>query len=48
LFPLLTLEQLHAAGPEKQRTLFTEIGREAATIIMLAAIALAIARNAGE
>jgi hypothetical protein len=48
LFPLLTLEQLHAAGPEQQRTLFTEIGREAATIIMLAAIALAIARNAGE
>src|SRR5207244_23445 len=36
LFPLLTLEQLHAAGPEQQRTLAAELGREAATILMLA------------
>ena len=48
LFPLLTLEQLHAAGPEQQRTLAAELGREAATIIMLAAIALAVAQNVGE
>lgn len=45
LFPLLTLEQLRAAGPEQQHTLFAEIGREAATMAMLAAIALAVARN---
>jgi hypothetical protein len=46
LFPLLTLEQVRAAGPEQQKTLFVEIGREAATMLMLAAIALAVARNA--
>ncbi len=48
LFPLLTLEQIHATGTEQSQTLLIEIGREAATIIMLAAIALAVARNAGE
>jgi hypothetical protein len=46
LFPLLTLEQVRTAGPEQQKTLFIEIGREAATMLMLAAIALALARNA--
>jgi len=46
LFPLLTLEQLRSASPEQQRTLFVEIGREAATMLMLAAIALAVAGNA--
>ena len=46
LFPLLTLEQVRATGPEQQKTLFVEIGREAATMLMLAAIALAVARNA--
>jgi hypothetical protein len=48
LFPLLTLDQLRAQGAETQRLLVTEIGREAATLLMLAAIALAVARNAGE
>ena len=48
LFPLLTLTQLHAAGDQQKSTLAAEIGREAATIIMLAAVALAVARNAGE
>jgi hypothetical protein len=48
LFPLLTLDQLRAVGSIQQRTLATEIGREAATIIMLAAIALAVARNAAQ
>jgi len=48
LFPLLTLDQLRSAGPEQQRTLATEIGREAATIIMLAAVALAVSKNAGQ
>jgi hypothetical protein len=48
LFPLLTLEQVRAAGIDQQRTLTIEIGREAATIIMLAAVALAMARNAAQ
>jgi hypothetical protein len=48
LFPLLTLEQLRTSGADQQRTLVVEIGREAATIIMLAAVALAVARNAGQ
>jgi len=48
LFPLLTLDQLRAAGPQQTQTLATEIGREAATLVMLAAIALAVARDAGE
>ena len=46
LFPLLTLEQLRASGSDQQHTLYTEIGREAATMVMLAAIALAVAKNA--
>jgi hypothetical protein len=45
LFPLLTLEQLRMAAPEQQKTLLVEIGREAATILMLASIALAVSRN---
>lgn len=45
LFPLLTLDQLRSVAPDQQRILVTEIGREAATIIMLAAIALAVSRN---
>jgi hypothetical protein len=48
LFPLLTIEQARAAGPEQPKTLMIEIGREAATIVMLAAIALAVAANAGQ
>jgi hypothetical protein len=48
LFPLLTLDQVRASGSDQQSTLATEIGREAATIVMLAAVALAVARNAGQ
>jgi hypothetical protein len=48
LFPLLTLEQLRTGGSNQQSLLIAEIGREAATILMLAAIALAVARDAGE
>jgi hypothetical protein len=48
LFPLLTLQQLRASGPVQTQTLPVEVGREAATIIMLAAVALAVARNAGQ
>jgi hypothetical protein len=47
LFPLLTLDQLRATAAQ-QNTLAIEIGREAATIIMLAAVALALSRNAAQ
>ena len=45
LFPLLTVEHLQAAGPEYARLLETELGREVATIVMLAAAGLAVAGN---
>ncbi len=45
LFPLITPQQLQDAGGENTRRLLTEVGREAATILMLAAIALAVSRN---
>jgi hypothetical protein len=48
LFPLLTHEQRLAAGSDTQSVLVTELGREVATIIMLAAVALAVTRNAGQ
>lgn len=48
LFPLLTLDQIQSAAPVQMKTLAIEIGREAATITMLAAIALVCARNAGQ
>jgi hypothetical protein len=48
LFPLLTLEQLRTSGADQQRTLVIEIGREFATIVMLAAVGLAVARNPGQ
>ena len=43
LFPLITTNQLREAGPENTRRLLTELGREAATLLMLAAIGLAVA-----
>jgi hypothetical protein len=48
LFPLITPQQLANAGPENPRRLAIEVGREAATMIMLAAVALAAARNLPE
>jgi hypothetical protein len=48
LFPLLTLEQLRGSSSDQQKILAVEIGREAATILMLAAVALAVARTAGQ
>ena len=45
LFPLITPQQLANAGPEHPRRLAIELGREAATMLMLAAVALAVARN---
>jgi hypothetical protein len=45
LFPLLTLEELRLARPEAIRWLGIELGREAATLAMLAALGLAVGRN---
>lgn len=45
LFPLLRLDQIEAAGPQHVRLLIGELWREAATLVVLAAAALAVARN---
>jgi hypothetical protein len=45
LFPLITPQQLADAGPENPRRLLIEIGREAATMVMLGSVALAVASN---
>ncbi len=45
LFPLISPQQLADAGPDNPKRLAIEIGREAATMAMLAGFALAIARN---
>jgi hypothetical protein len=45
VFPLLTVEQLEVAGPPHMLLLCTELGRELATLVMLAAAGLAIGRN---
>ena len=42
---LITPQQLANAGPENPRRLVIEIGREAATMLMLGSVALAVARN---
>jgi hypothetical protein len=43
LFPLIPVDQIRRTAPERSWLLGVEIGREAATIIMLAAIAMAAA-----
>ena len=45
LFPMLRWEHLEEAGPQYVHMLWTELGREAATLLMLAAIGLAVGRN---
>jgi hypothetical protein len=45
LFPLISPRELAAAGPENPRRLGIEIGREAATMAMLAGFALACGGN---
>ncbi len=45
VFPLLTTEQIEKAGPDYVRALEAEAGREAATLIMLAAAGLTVAVN---
>jgi hypothetical protein len=48
LFPLLTLDQLIAFGPEHTTRLKIELGREFATLAMLASVGLIAARRARE
>lgn len=45
VFPLLTERQLKEAGPEQLRLLKTELAREAATLVMLGAVAVGVGRN---
>jgi hypothetical protein len=45
LFPLITQRELANTGPENSRRLAIEVGREAATMLMLGAVALAVAQN---
>jgi hypothetical protein len=48
LFPLITPEQLSDTGIENSRRVAIEVGREAGTMVILAAVALAVARNLHE
>jgi len=48
LFPLLTLDQTRSAAPEQIRIIQVEIGREAATLVMLAALAWGVSENLGQ
>lgn len=48
LFPLLTLDQLHEMGAEHETRLKIELGRELATILMLAGAAVMAATNRRE
>jgi hypothetical protein len=48
VFPLLTLDELRAVAPQQVRLLGVEVVRELATLVMLAAVALSVARNAGQ
>jgi hypothetical protein len=45
VFPLLTLDQLRAAGSGATRLLGVELGRELGTLVMLAATGLAVGRT---
>jgi hypothetical protein len=45
LFPFVPLDRLEMTGPGQVNLAATELGREAATLLMLAAAALAVARN---
>lgn len=48
LFPLLSFDQLRVLGPEHLARLNIELGREIATLLMLAGVAVAVARNLRE
>lgn len=48
LLPLITFEQFRAMGPEHARAWYIELGREVATMLMLATAASLAARRRGE
>jgi hypothetical protein len=48
LFPLITQKELANTGTENSRRLVIEVGREAATMVMLGSVALAVAGNLHE
>src|SRR5436309_8393617 len=48
MLPLLSIDQLRSLGPEHVTRLKIEVGREMATLLMLAGVALAITRNLRE
>jgi hypothetical protein len=48
VFPFLRLEQLQASGPDYLRLLKAELGREFATLVMLAALAFAVGSSGGQ
>jgi len=45
LFPMLSAQQVSAAGPDMVRLVVTEVAREAATLLMLGAVAAAVSGN---
>jgi len=45
LFPMLSAQQIRAAGPDMVRLVDTEVAREAATLLMLGAVAAAVGGN---
>jgi hypothetical protein len=45
VFPLLTERQLKEVGPQQLRLLKAELGREAATLVMVGAVAIGVGRN---
>src|SRR5208283_6132585 len=45
LFPMLSAQQIRAAGPDMVRLVGTEVVREAATLLMLGAVAAAVGGN---
>jgi hypothetical protein len=48
LFPLLSIDQLRSLGPEHIARLKIEVGRELATLLTLAGVALGVTRNLRE
>lgn len=48
LLPLITLDELRAADPDHVRRLGIELGRELATLVMLATVAALASRRRGE
>jgi hypothetical protein len=45
IFPIIRVDQWQAEGPSHMRLLWTELAREAATLVMLGSVAMASAQN---